>query len=291
MNNLKKWKANFKAMNLNRLQQTLSSLIVEDHPLAKSMNYSLLQGGKRLRAQLYLSVRELYGELSDEDYLFASAIECIHTYSLIHDDLPSMDDDVLRRGQPTNHVIFGEAMAILAGDALLNLGFEILLGLCTKNPNYSKSALFLANNCGYNGLLRGQVLDLDLEKMNDPKKRMHEINQLKTANLIAASIECAAILEGEEMRFRTFSNHIGHLFQLQDDLFDQIKSEEEMGKKVKKDAQMGKDNYVTLYGIDQTKKKIEDMTHEILNHTEFLKENSKSQVFFEILEKILYRTY
>lgn len=197
--------------------------------LFESMKYSLLSDGKRIRPILTLSVYDLLnkGEKTDEIYKFAAAVEMIHTYSLIHDDLPCMDNDTTRRGKPCNHVVYGEDMALLAGDALLTQAFEIIsTASCEKlNPkNILKSVNFLADSVGSSGMISGQCFDIKLNDKNYGKKELLNIYNLKTSKLITASTIIGAILanrnNNEISAIKKFGENIGIVFQLVDDILD-----------------------------------------------------------------------
>lgn len=200
-----------------------------ENNLFKSMKYSLLSGGKRIRPILTLSVYDLLNkyEKNDEIYKFASAVEMIHTYSLIHDDLPCMDDDITRRGKPCNHVVYGEDIALLAGDALLTQAFEIMSSVNNENinpKNILKSINVLANCVGSAGMISGQCFDIKLNGQNYDKKELLNIYNLKTSKLITASTIIGAVLadgNNEEISYiKKFGENIGIVFQLVDDILD-----------------------------------------------------------------------
>lgn len=197
--------------------------------LFESMKYSLLSDGKRIRPILTLSIYDLLnkGEKTDEIYKFAAAVEMIHTYSLIHDDLPCMDNDTTRRGKPCNHIVYGEDMALLAGDALITQAFEIIsTASCEKlNPkNILKSVNFLADSVGSSGMISGQCFDIKLNDKNYGKKELLNIYNLKTSKLITASTIIGAILanrnNNEISAIKKFGENIGIVFQLVDDILD-----------------------------------------------------------------------
>lgn len=225
--------------------------------LMESMAYSLLAGGKRLRPALCLKGAELFGIVRERAFPLALSFEMIHTASLIHDDLPAMDDDVLRRGKATNHVLFGEATAILAGDALMALAFEYpLRELPGKgiDPDRICSALsLLATALGPSGICGGQVLDMDGELLSD--ETPWRIARQKTAVLLSASVTTGAILGGadEEARasLNAYGNHLGTAFQIVDDILDVTSTAEELGKTPGKDAAQNKKTFVAAYGMDK----------------------------------------
>ncbi len=205
----------FRASFERALGEFCSKFRYRPHTLSESMQYSLLAGGKRIRPVLFYSVLDAagYDFMAESDY--AIAIECIHTYSLIHDDLPAMDNDDYRRGKPSNHKVFGEANAILAGDALLTLAFELLLG--RSDETHLAAARVLAHAAGAHGMVAGQVADLSPEGED-----LQFIHEHKTARLISAPLEMAAILTGRDREpFAAFGHALGLLFQVTDDLLDE----------------------------------------------------------------------
>ncbi|QVL33315.1 polyprenyl synthetase family protein [Telmatocola sphagniphila] len=234
--------------------------------LKEAMLYSLMAGGKRVRPLLVFAAVEALGGNSHQALPAAAAVECVHTYSLIHDDLPAMDDDDLRRGKPTSHKVFGEALAILAGDALLTLAFEILAKDYSSNP---APVLALALGAGPIGMVGGQVLDLiadgqiaDAECDRDKNDQLFlkNIQTRKTGALFLASVRlgyevaCLEMSQIEEywQNLEIYGNSFGQAFQITDDLLDLHSDEQTAGKKTKKDAGRGKLTYPGLIGIEQS---------------------------------------
>ncbi len=223
--------------------------------LEEAMRYSLLAGGKRIRPVLVLATADAIGVDGETVLPLAAAIELIHTYSLIHDDLPAMDDDDLRRGRPTCHRAYGEDVAILAGDGLYAEAFKLLLSDQRGEPaDLLAAAAELAAATGVGGMVGGQYLDVagTAPAGADGLRRLHE---LKTGRLIAASVECVLLLAGGDKRatmtyFRTFANELGVLFQIVDDILDVIGSEATLGKPQGSDERLGKRTYVTEFGLD-----------------------------------------
>jgi geranylgeranyl diphosphate synthase, type II len=223
--------------------------------LEEAMRYSLLAGGKRIRPVLALATAEAIGIDPATVLPLAAAIELIHTYSLIHDDLPAMDDDDLRRGRPTCHRAYGEDVAILAGDGLYAEAFKLLLTEQRGEPaDVIAAAAELAAATGVGGMVGGQYLDVagTAPAGAEGLRRLHE---LKTGRLIAASVECVLLLAGDDKRatmtyFRTFANELGVLFQIVDDILDVIGSEETLGKPQGSDERLGKRTCVTEFGLD-----------------------------------------
>jgi len=227
--------------------------------LQDAMRYSLLAGGKRIRPVLALATSAALGLGTDPMLPLAAALELIHTYSLIHDDLPAMDDDDLRRGQPTCHKAFGEDVAILAGDALYAEAFKLLLSEQQGEPAALLAvARELASATGVDGMVGGQYIDVagTAPEGLDGLRRLH---QLKTGRLIAASVECAALLAPSTGRvtiqhLRTFASELGVLFQIVDDILDVIGSQDTLGKRRGSDERLGKRTYVTEFGLDGARK-------------------------------------
>ncbi|HEX5191472.1 MAG TPA: farnesyl diphosphate synthase [Solirubrobacteraceae bacterium] len=223
--------------------------------LEEAMRYSLLAGGKRIRPVLALATADAIGRPRESVLPLAAALELIHTYSLIHDDLPAMDDDDLRRGRLTCHKVFGEDVAILAGDALYAEAFKLLLSRQVADPaNLVAVATRLASATGVQGMVGGQYIDVAGTAPDgaDGLRRLHE---LKTGRLIGASIECVLLLDaaGDDARvtaFRTFASELGVLFQIVDDILDVTGSREQLGKQEGADERLGKRTYVTEFGLD-----------------------------------------
>lgn len=219
-----------------------------------AMRYSIFAGGKRLRPILMWETARIFGKEWDCVKELACALEMIHTYSLIHDDLPAMDDDDMRRGMPTNHIKFGEDIAILAGDALLNKAFEV--ALLSKNPNAYKALQVLANSSGTEGMIGGQVVDLQSEGKDIELSRLQYIHSLKTGALIRSACVIGAILAGasekEISAIDEFAKNLGIAFQIRDDILDVTGSADELGKPIGSDEECDKNTYVKLCGIEKS---------------------------------------
>lgn len=256
--------------------------------ITESMNYSLFAGGKRLRPLLMLETcRALEGEI-DSVMPLAMAMEMIHTYSLIHDDLPAMDNDDLRRGKPTNHIKYGEAIAILAGDGLLNYAVEIMLkgtrGLSGNQlTRYLKSMEVIMNASGITGMIGGQVADMLSEGKMISVDELDYIHLHKTAALLEASIHCGCLIADAEPatqgRLMTYSNHIGLAFQIVDDILDIEGSSKDLGKNIGSDSKNNKSTFVSLYGLEASKLRVKELENEALailkpigERTKFLQE-------------------
>jgi geranylgeranyl diphosphate synthase, type II len=224
--------------------------------LDAAMRYSLLAGGKRIRPVLALATARAAGVEPESVLPAAAAIELIHTYSLIHDDLPAMDDDELRRGRPTSHVVYGENVAILAGDGLFAEALRLICERQESGREHVLGALTeLARATGVEGMVGGQYVDVTEEDLDaDGLRRLHE---LKTGRLIAASVRIPLILanvgEPETITYRRFADELGVLFQIVDDILDVTGSEEELGKPRGSDERHGKLTYVSLFGLDRAR--------------------------------------
>ena len=241
--------------------------------IMEAMEYSLLAGGKRLRPMLMKETYTLFGGHSKVIEPFMAAIEMVHTYSLVHDDLPAMDNDEYRRGRKTTHVVYGEDMAILAGDALLNYAFETAVKAFVLEPEDSltigSAIRVLGEKAGIYGMLGGQVIDVKETGHAVSKDVLDTIYELKTGALIEASMMIGAILGGasqEEVKtVERIASLVGLAFQVQDDILDVISTQEELGKPIHSDEKNEKTTYVTLLGIDDAKKVVEEKSEEAIS--------------------------
>jgi geranylgeranyl diphosphate synthase type II len=237
----------------SRLAELLTSPDADSDSLYEAMRYSVMAGGKRFRPALVLLTARLLGAEDEQALPAACAIEMVHTYSLIHDDLPAMDDDDLRRGRPTSHKVFGEALAILAGDALLTEAFAVLSRDTKAAPKTVRLIRELAAAAGATGMVGGQVADLDAERNPDSKVRVELIHHRKTARMIEASVTMGAIVgearRGESAALGRYGRHLGLAFQIADDVLDARGTTEELGKTAGKDAAHGKRTFVSAYGL------------------------------------------
>ncbi len=231
--------------------------------LRESMVYSIDAGGKRLRPALLLGTYEMYSQNKFEQALpFAAAVEMIHTYSLIHDDLPSMDDDDTRRGMPSNHVVYGEAGAILAGDALLNAAFECMLenmtGDIIESGKKIEAARMIARSSGCRGMVGGQSLDIDMNV--NTAEDVQRINSMKTGALITSAVQAGAILgvagDRDIEALGDYAHHIGAAFQITDDILDGTADEKQLGKPVKSDEKNKKTTLLSLHGGEKNKQEL-----------------------------------
>ena len=224
--------------------------------LCDSLKYSLQIGGKRLRPAMMFAAGELLGVERQKLENFALALEMIHTYSLIHDDLPEMDNDDFRRGKPSNHKVFGTGNAVLAGDGLLNTAYSILFSECRKGAEYLSAAEFICDCAGIYGMIAGQSADLLYEKSDDCNQEILEfIYRNKTAKMLTAPLVVPAILAGGKYysELKLFGGHFGSLFQLTDDILDVEGSFSSLGKSIGKDSEEGKCTAVKLFGLDGAK--------------------------------------
>lgn len=260
----------------------------------EAMNYSFLAGGKRLRPMLMQETYRLFGGDSDIIEPFMAAIEMIHTYSLIHDDLPAMDNDDYRRGRKTTHVVYGEAMGILAGDALLNFAFETACkGLMQDigNPAVARAVQILAQKAGIYGMLGGQVVDVESEGQPLEREKLDFIYDLKTGALIEASMLIGAVLAGasekEQQIIQQVAKDVGLAFQIQDDILDVTSDIETLGKPIGSDEKNHKTTYVTIRGLAQAEKDVEEISERALEGVASL---SEENVFLnELIRYLIHR--
>ncbi|MGG0642915.1 polyprenyl synthetase family protein [Sporosarcina gallistercoris] len=241
--------------------------------LQEAMAYSVSAGGKRIRPLLVLAVLQDLEVNSDDAIQVAGAIELIHTYSLIHDDLPCMDDDDFRRGNPTNHIVFGEAAAVLAADALQTLAFEQLATLQHTDPTTVLAILKAVSIAsGAAGMVGGQILDMQGESKQLTLTELEEIHVHKTGALLACCIESGALLarvsDSKMESLRTFSRHIGLAFQIKDDILDVTASTEQLGKTANKDTASEKSTYPALLGLEGAQQKLADHHNQALGALE-----------------------
>ena len=251
------------------IEKKLESSITADNSAAQAMKYSLLSGGKRIRPILLLEFYALCGGNGDSALNFAAALEMIHTYSLIHDDLPCMDNDDMRRGRPSCHKAFGEDTALLAGDALLTLVFKTAAetdGI--PADRVLKAIAVLAENAGISGMVGGQVEDLAFEKSGATIDELRGMYLKKTSCLLSAAAVCGSILAGaddEELKYAAeYAEKLGLAFQIIDDILDCTSDEKTRGKPIGSDEKNGKTTYVTLLGIDGAKAEAERLSNEAL---------------------------
>ncbi|OQW71474.1 MAG: farnesyl-diphosphate synthase [Proteobacteria bacterium ST_bin13] len=250
-------------------------LAIPDDPRAdlyRAMRHAAIGGGKRLRPLLVFATARLFGVDRDCAGRAALAIECIHVYSLIHDDLPAMDDDDLRRGKPTVHKLYSEATAILAGDCLHALAFEILAEPATHGDPFVRAELVLdlARAAGPAGMAGGQMMDIEAEKASFDLPTITRLQAMKTGALIASAVEAGAILGKASPEARTglrgYARAIGLAFQIADDLLDYEGEEEKMGKRVHKDQDAGKETFLSLLGVDRAREQARMLVDQAVQH-------------------------
>jgi len=257
MNDLATWQED----KLPEVEKQIEDFIkthTANEQLQESMLYSINAGGKRIRPLLLLATVAAFGKnITKQDYQVAAALEMVHTYSLIHDDLPAMDDDHLRRGQATNHVVFGEALAILAGDALLTSSFELVAEIKLEATCKNRLLHLLAKSAGASGMIAGQVRDIQSEQEQLSFSELAALHQKKTGALIRFAVVGGGILadQSEQVlsQLDNFASYLGLAFQIRDDLLDELATTEQMGKKTQKDSAAGKNTYPALLGIEQAK--------------------------------------
>ena len=262
-----------KAEHINNvLEKFLPAEEGQQRIIFEAMNYSVRAGGKRLRPMLMEETYHMFGGSSAVIEPFMAAIEMIHTYSLVHDDLPAMDNDEYRRGKKTTHAVYGEAMGILAGDALLNLAYETAagaFGMEVADARVARAFAVLAKKAGVYGMVGGQVVDVESEKTDDcpiTREKLDFIYRLKTGALIESSMMIGAILAGassdEISRVEQIAAKLGLAFQIQDDVLDVTSSLEVLGKPVGSDEKNNKATYVTFEGLDKAVSDVERISKE-----------------------------
>ena len=250
----------------NEYSEKVFSAVKTESNLSTAMAYSFFAGGKRVRPVLMLAFADILGGDLNRALPFAFSLECIHTHSLIHDDLPALDGDVLRRGKPTCHVEFDEATAILAGDALLNLAYEHSLSSSTTLDDIHALEC-LAKFTGYRGMMQGQQIDVENEGKGGDEELLLKIHDLKTCKLLTVPFLIPAILYRKELMplCKKLGRLIGLIFQFTDDVLDVLGEEEKLGKSVGKDQQSQKLTSISLYGVDGVKSRVNQLEKEAKN--------------------------
>ena len=276
--------------------------------MMKIMEYSLMSGGKRIRPILMKESFLLFGGVSHVIEFFMASIEMIHTYSLVHDDLPAMDNDEYRRGRKTTHIVYGEDMGILAGDALLNYAYELAISTLwifpdhiVSNQNISdpgsirigQALRVLSEKAGIFGMIGGQVIDIESTGTKISEEVLNEIYLLKTAALMEASMMIGGILGGaskEEVKIlESIARNIGIAFQIQDDILDVTSTLDVLGKPTHSDEKNQKTTYVTLHGIEKAKEDVKDFSNQAINQLETL--NREHSFLKELLLFLIYRKF
>lgn len=269
----------------SRLTDLLPKCANGQDEVVEAMKYSLVNGGKRLRPVLCLEFAKACGGDRFDALDFACAVEYIHTYSLIHDDLPCMDDDDMRRGKPSCHKQFGEATALLAGDALLTHAFQIVAGAELDDSKIALACGLLAQNAGVQGMVGGQVIDLKYESESPDLRQLLSVHRLKTGALISAACLLGCIAAGADDKkiaaASAYAYDLGVAFQIKDDILDVTGSSEELGKPLGSDEDNNKTTYVSLRGIENAQKDVEKLTSAAISrlsefqNTEFLEALSR----------------
>lgn len=299
---------NFKdelAKKTERIESILSECLPQEEGYQKTvfraMNYSVMAGGKRLRPMLMEESAALFSDVEAVAalHVFMAALEMIHNYSLVHDDLPAMDDDEYRRGRKTTHVVYGEGMAVLAGDGLLNYAFETAARAFDEAGNVEEyrriavSLQILGRKAGIYGMIGGQCADLEAEESKDAMtdEMLLFIHEHKTAALIQAAMMIGATLAGAEqedvMRLEKCAYDIGIAFQIQDDILDVTSSLEVLGKPIGSDEKNHKLTYVSMHGLEESRKKVEELSGEAIDIlTSFPRRNAFLE---ELVRQLIYR--
>lgn len=294
-------------MNYKQLQQEKTAHIEEilakflpkaegfQSVIMEAMEYSLMAGGKRLRPMLMEETYYMFGGQSEEIEFFMAAQEMIHTYSLVHDDLPAMDNDDYRRGRKTTHIVYGEDMGILAGDALLNYAFETASKAFDVTPEKSlligRALQILSNRAGIYGMIGGQVVDVASGGINIEQEKLDFIFELKTGALIQSAMTIGAVLAGaseDEVKvINRIALNVGMAFQIQDDILDITSSQEVLGKPIHSDEKNEKTTYVTIKGLDGAKAEVERISKEAIDLLHNLKVSNEYLEW--LLESLIHR--
>ena len=294
------WKNKLQS-RVEEVEQVIQSFLPEEvgyqKTVLEAMNYSVLAGGKRLRPMLMEETYKLFGGSGKIVEPFMAAMEMIHTYSLVHDDLPAMDNDEYRRGRKTTHVVYGEGMAILAGDGLLNFAFETAMkafDMEPANPAIGKALQVLAKKAGIYGMIGGQTADIEAENMDQSKVSndlLLFIHENKTAALIQGSMMIGAILAGaseEDVKaLEKIAYNVGIAFQIQDDILDITSSLEVLGKMTGSDEKNNKVTYVTLNGMEKSKEDVEKLSKEALDLLSSFE--NKNEFLNQLIEELITR--
>lgn len=280
-----------------QIEQLLRTYLPEETGYQKTviqaMNYSVLAGGKRLRPMLMQETYRLFGGTGKVVEPFMAALEMIHTYSLVHDDLPAMDNDEYRRGKKTTHAVYGETMGILAGDGLLNLAFETASRAFDYeiSERTAKAMQILAGKAGIYGMVGGQVADIESEHKKADLETILYIHKNKTAALIESAMLIGAVLAGatpaQQNTVESIATDVGIAFQIQDDVLDVIGSAETLGKPVGSDEKNSKSTYVTLKGLEQAKADVEQLSNRALRNLNSFED--RNPFLEELIKKLIVR--
>ena len=284
---------NFLSQTREQVSQNIKKSIGNSNLIEEAMSYSALGDSKMVRAALINASGRINKKISDSSLLtLSTGVELIHTYSLIHDDLPSMDDDDLRRGKDSSHIKFGEANAILAGDALQSLAYEIICDESSLEDKHKIEAIrMISKACGKNGMVYGQHLDINAETKKINEQSIENIHILKTGRLIECSVMLGQIgnedLEEKDL-MRSFGDKIGLAFQITDDILEVTSSKETLGKNINSDVKNFKATYVNILGLDESIKKSKDLCESAINELKSIK-SGEIDLLIELAKYICYR--
>ena len=285
----------YKGMVENRIEELFPEAKTGYSEVSKAARYSLLSGGKRIRPAVMMEFCKLCGGKAEDALDFAVALEMIHTYSLIHDDLPCMDNDDMRRGKPSCHKAFGEDIALLAGDTLLTEAFFIASNANVSADKVLKAISFLSSNAGLHGMIGGQVLDLSFEKNEPDAMALSDMYMRKTSALLiaAASIGCIAAGADSEENLKSaakYGYNLGLAFQIIDDILDVTADEKKLGKPVGSDEKNNKTTFVSIYGLDQAFAIAAQLSNAALDALDEISDNrEKTEVLYELTNYLLDR--
>jgi len=283
----------FLSQTRDQVSQNIEKSIGQSNLIENAMSYSALGESKMVRAALIIASGKINKNISHSSLItLATAVELIHTYSLIHDDLPSMDDDDLRRGKDSNHIKFGEANAILAGDALQSLAYEIICDETSLDARYKVEAIkMISKACGKNGMVFGQYLDINAETKKIDEEMMENIHNLKTGRLIECSVMLGQISNEDDLQkdsIKNFGKKIGLAFQITDDILEITSNEETLGKNINSDVKNRKATYVNVFGLDKAIEKSRELSKAAINDLKNIK-SKESNLLVELAKYISYR--
>ena len=283
----------FLSQTRDQVSQNIEKSIGQSNLIENAMSYSALGESKMVRAALIIASGKINKNISHSSLItLATAVELIHTYSLIHDDLPSMDDDDLRRGKDSNHIKFGEANAILAGDALQSLAYEII---CDENSLDTRTKVeaikMISKACGKNGMVFGQYLDINAETKKIDEEMMENIHNLKTGRLIECSVMLGQISNEDDLQkdsIKNFGKKIGLAFQITDDILEITSNEETLGKNINSDVKNRKATYVNVFGLDKAIKESRELSKAAINDLKNIR-SRETDLLVELAKYISYR--
>lgn len=274
------------------LEEYFKDKISYNKKIYEAMYYSIKAGGKRIRPLLMILTYNMYKKDFEEILPMACTLEMIHTYSLIHDDLPCMDNDDMRRGYPTNHKVFGEAVAVLAGDGLLNEAMNVMFNYCiNKDRNAILASSLISKAAGVEGMIGGQIVDILSEGKKISEDELYYMHRKKTGALICASIHAGACLAGapkEDMEvLDMFGEKLGLAFQIKDDILDVLGDEKTIGKSVQKDKSSDKTNFISTFGLEKCKQMCEKLTYECISLIDSIPKDGSSlkEITFYLLKR------